>query len=82
MGHAVIGWWLRVQRTPQAEQRDQRVHAGADQPPIWESCRSQAQTIWPATPQRTARRRRIEPTPTIAPVIVWVVETGMPSAST
>ena len=34
----------------------------------------------PATPQRTAEARRAEPTPTIAPVIVCVVDTGMPSA--
>ena len=40
---------------------------------------TQAQTIWPATPQRTAERRRVAPTPTIAPVIVCVVETGMPN---
>ena len=38
----------------------------------------QAQTIRPAMPQRTACTRRAEPTPTIAEVIVWVVETGMP----
>ncbi len=31
-----------------------------------------------ATFQRTADMRRDAPTPTIAPVIVWVVETGMP----
>lgn len=31
-------------------------------------------------PQRTADRRRVEPTPMIAPVIVCVVLTGMPSA--
>ena len=37
-----------------------------------------AQTIRPATPQRTADSLRVEPAPTIAPVIVWVVETGMP----
>src|SRR5512132_648612 len=40
--------------------------------------RTQAQTIRPATPQRTADSRRVEPTPTIAPVMVWVVETGTP----
>src|SRR4029453_19393065 len=40
--------------------------------------RSQAQTMRPATPQRTADRRRVAPTPTIAPVMVWVVETGTP----
>ena len=34
----------------------------------------------PATPQRTALARRTEPTPTMAPVMVWVVETGIPSA--
>ena len=39
---------------------------------------TQAQTIWPATPQRTADSRRVAPTPTIAPVIAWVVLTGTP----
>ena len=33
----------------------------------------------PATPQRTADSFCTEPTPTIAPVIVCVVDTGMPS---
>ena len=37
-----------------------------------------AQTILPAIPQRTADSRRVEPAPTIAPVMVCVVETGMP----
>jgi hypothetical protein len=32
----------------------------------------------PATPQRTAERRRVEPTPGIAAVVVCVVDTGMP----
>ncbi len=32
-----------------------------------------------AMPQRTADARLAAPTPTIAPVTVWVVETGMPS---
>jgi hypothetical protein len=40
--------------------------------------RTQAHTMRPATPQRTADRRRVAPTPTMAPVMVWVVETGMP----
>ena len=40
----------------------------------------QAHTMLPATPQRTALARCAEPTPTIAPVMVWVVDTGMPSA--
>ncbi len=40
--------------------------------------RIQAQTIRPATPQRTAESRRVAPTPTIAPVIVCVVLTGTP----
>ena len=39
---------------------------------------TQAQTIRVATPQRTAERRLVEPTPTIAPVMVWVVLTGIP----
>ena len=41
--------------------------------------RTHAQTMRPATPQRTAESRRVEPTPTMAPVMVWVVETGMPN---
>ena len=41
---------------------------------------SQAQTIWPATPQRTADSRRVDPTPTMAPVIVCVVLMPMPIA--
>ena len=40
--------------------------------------RIQAQTIRPATPQRTADSRLIEPTPMIAPVMVCVVLTGTP----
>jgi hypothetical protein len=38
----------------------------------------QAQTIRPATPHFTAESRRVAPTPTIAPVIVCVVDTGVP----
>src|SRR3954471_18695579 len=41
--------------------------------------RIHAQTIRPAIPQRTADSRFVEPTPTIAPVIVCVVLTGTPS---
>ena len=40
-----------------------------------------AHTIRPATPQRTADNRRVEPTPMMAPVIVWVVLTGHQNAS-
>src|SRR6185503_10329789 len=39
-----------------------------------------ATTMLRATPQRTAEVRRAAPTPTIAPVIVCVVETGTPRA--
>src|SRR5205814_2466392 len=39
-----------------------------------------AQTMLPATPQRTVDMLRVDPTPTMAPVIVCVVETGMPSS--
>src|SRR6476646_5718119 len=39
---------------------------------------TQAQTICLATPHRTAERREVDPTPTIAPVMVCVVLTGMP----
>src|SRR5579875_3382803 len=41
---------------------------------------TQAQTMLRAMPQRTAETRWTEPTPTMAPVMVWVVETGMPRA--
>ena len=40
--------------------------------------RTHAQTIRPATPHFTAEKRLAEPTPTIEPVMVCVVETGMP----
>src|SRR5436309_12431072 len=40
--------------------------------------KTQAQTIRPAIPQRTADRRCVAPTPTIDPVIVCVVLTGIP----
>jgi len=40
--------------------------------------RIQAHTIRPATPHFTADNRRVAPTPTIDPVIVCVVETGVP----
>lgn len=40
--------------------------------------RIHAQTIRPATPHFTADILRVEPTPTIAPVMVCVVETGVP----
>src|SRR6478736_2713007 len=38
----------------------------------------QATTMSLATFQRTAETRRAAPTPTMAPVMVWVVETGTP----
>ena len=41
---------------------------------------SQAHTMRPAMAQRTADGRRVAPTPTIAPVMVWVVLMPMPSA--
>src|SRR5487761_2165561 len=37
---------------------------------------TQAQTIFVASPQRTAFRRWMEPTPAIAPAVTWVVEIG------
>ena len=40
---------------------------------------TQATTMLLAMFQRTAETRRAAPTPTIAPVMVWVVETGTPS---
>ena len=38
-----------------------------------------AQTTRPATPHRTAERRCVVPTPTMAPEIVCVVDTGIPA---
>ena len=40
----------------------------------------QAHIIRPATPHLTALSRLRDPIPMIAPVIVWVVLTGMPNA--
>ena len=37
-----------------------------------------AMTMLPATPQRTAEVPLVVPTPMMAPVMVCVVETGMP----
>jgi len=42
--------------------------------------KTHAHTMLPATPHRTAETFLVEPTPTIAPVMVCVVETGIPSA--
>src|SRR3954464_10887779 len=39
-----------------------------------------AQTMFPPSPQRTAETDCVEPTPTIDPVMVCVVDTGMPRA--
>src|SRR5215216_2010472 len=44
--------------------------------------RIQAQTMRPATPHFTADSLRVAPTPTIEPVIVCVVETGVPVSVT
>src|SRR2546426_10521602 len=41
---------------------------------------TQAQTILPATRHLTADKRVVDPTPAIAPVMVCVVETGIPAA--
>src|SRR5208337_574402 len=43
--------------------------------------RTQAQKMLRVTPQRTAVKRRDAPTPTMAPVMVWVVLTGMPKCA-
>ena len=40
---------------------------------------TQAHTMRWATPHFTALSRFVAPTPMIAPVMVWVVETGMPA---
>src|SRR3954449_4923487 len=37
-----------------------------------------AHTMRPATPHLTPDKLVVEPTPTIEPVMVWVVDTGMP----
>ncbi len=43
--------------------------------------RTQAHRIRRATPQRTALKRRMDPTPMMAPVMVCVVLTGIPPAA-
>ena len=40
---------------------------------------TQAQMILMVSPHRTADKRFVNPTPIIAPVVVWVVETGIPN---
>lgn len=40
---------------------------------------SHAVTTLVATPQRTAEARRATPAPITQPVIVWVVDTGIPN---
>ena len=57
---------------------DDRAGMGVDVAADAGMVRTQAQTMRPAMPQRTAERRLIEPTPMIAPVIVCVVLTGTP----
>src|SRR5262245_40961349 len=47
-------------------------------PPAAGMVRIQAHTIRAATPQRTLEALVVDPTPTIEPVIVWVVDTGTP----
>src|SRR6266699_7219522 len=42
--------------------------------------RIHATTMRRAIPQRTADNRVVAPTPTIAPVMVWVVLTGIPAS--
>ncbi len=37
---------------------------------------TQVTTVFPATPQRTAEGRRVDPTPVIDVVVMCVVETG------
>jgi len=37
-----------------------------------------AKMMLPATPQRTAEKRRVAPTPMTEEVMTWVVETGSP----
>src|SRR6266566_2822160 len=49
-------------------------------PPAMGIVSTQAQTILRATPHFTADSLRVAPTPIMAPVIVWVVETGMPAS--
>ena len=54
-------------------------HTNAATHPEAGMVRIHAQTIFLATPQRTAKKPFNDPTPIIAPVTVWVVETGIPS---
>ena len=64
----------RVQSTPSARSVNHVTALIAAAPG---TVKIQAHTILPATPQRTALKRRVVPTPTIAPEIVCVVDTGI-----
>src|SRR5438874_2250858 len=64
--------------SPQAVIRRIRIHTAPAVTAEAGMVRIHAQTIRPATPQRTAEKRWIAPTPMIAPLIVCVVLTGMP----
>lgn len=47
--------------------------------PLTGMVKIQAQRRLIVTPQRTALSRLVAPTPMIEPVMVWVVETGIPN---
>jgi hypothetical protein len=71
----------RVARLPNLRRRGAAaVRAHGDEERAAGMVSTHAHTIWPATPQRTADRRRTAPTPTIAPVIACVVLTARRSA--
>ena len=53
-------------------------YSDADTIPAAGIVKIHAHTIRPATDQRTARMFRTDPTPTIAPVMTCVVDTGIP----
>ncbi len=57
---------------------DRAIHASAATKPAAGIVMIQARRMLRATPQRTPRTPRAEPTPMIALEMTWVVETGIP----
>ena len=76
IGWNLITWWLGIPSSSSHALIGGLVGAGVTKAG---SVTTQATTMLPATPQRTAEARRAAPTPMIAPVMVCVVDTGTPS---
>ena len=70
--------WFVLKAAERSDDRETRSRPAAATAAEIGIVSTQAQTMRPATPHFTAESRLVAPTPTMAPVMVWVVETGMP----